>query len=253
MTMINKMSIMKYLRRGLRRYSIEMLKRNSSMWADILEYKKKSKTTGCSWIDLWTLYKFVRKMKPKEILEFGPGLSTLVICYALKKNEKEGYDGKITSLEENEFYYNMAIENHLDHLKKYVDFILSPKIEKFYYLFRGVGYEKIPQKNYDFVFIDGPTLESPTDGEMTFDYDFLEIVKSQEKPVYGIIDYRLTTSFVMQQIFPPNKVKFDALRELCFLGPMTKNDFLELKLENLTQTFNKSFSLFGNTKIRLRK
>lgn len=238
-------------RRALRRYSINMLKRNQELWKEINEYKKRTNSTGCSWIDLWTLYKFTRDRKPKEVLELGPGLSTLVISFALMENEQEGFPGRMTSMEENEFYYRKEIEIHPEYLKKYVDFVLCEKVEDYFYLFRGVKYKSKPLKNYDFVFVDGPTLESPVDGKMTFDYDLLEVVSNSENPIFGIIDYRLTTSFVCQCVFGKGKVKFDAIRELCFVGPVDKNDLVNLNLENLNKVFNETCSLLGNSKIRL--
>jgi len=64
------------------------LKRHEQLWQEINNYQNKTKSTGCSFIDYWELYKTVRSRKPKEILECGPGVSTLIMSYALMENEK---------------------------------------------------------------------------------------------------------------------------------------------------------------------
>lgn len=246
-----KIGILKFARKGLRRYSINQLKKNERLWQELNIYRNKTKSTGCSWIDLWTLYNTIRIKKPGEILELGPGLSTLVMSYALMENQKEGSPGRITAMEELEEYMDMATALQPDHLKPFVNFYLSPKVEDHLYIFRGVRYRDVPDKPYDFVFVDGPDLYAPSDGQMTFDFDFINVVKRSEKPVYGIVDYRLTTSFVFQTIFGKDKVKFDAIRELEFIGPVTKNDLLHLDLDKLTSMLLKNFKLLGNTRVRI--
>lgn len=247
-----KKEVVNFLRRILRRHSIHNLQKRKGLWNELKEYKSQTNSTGCSWIDLWTLYKIVRQKKFKEILELGPGVSTLVMSYALMENEKEGHFGRITSLEENEYYYKKEVELHPAYLKKYVNFFLCPKVEDKFYFFRGVKYKDKPFRHYDFVFIDGPTLESPIDNVMTFDFDFIEVVMQSERPVLGLVDYRLTTSFVFQAVFGKDKVKFDGIRELCFVGPVSKADLLDLSLDGLTKTFNQSIKIFGNTEIKLK-
>ena len=40
------------------------------------------------------------------------------------------------------------------HFIKYVDFVLSDVIEDHYSIFRGMRYKNIPNRNYDFVYVD---------------------------------------------------------------------------------------------------
>jgi len=48
-----------------------------------------SSSTGCTFYELWFLYDYVRKNRPKKILELGCGVSTAVICAAVAENKKE--------------------------------------------------------------------------------------------------------------------------------------------------------------------
>lgn len=252
--MINKakIKILKYARKALRKYSIFQLKKNKLLWRELNVYRSNTGSTGCSWIDLWTLYRTVRIRKPKEILECGPGVSTLIMSLALMENGKEGFPGRITAMEEDNKFLEMAYALQPDYLRSFVDFHHSPKREDYYYLFRGVRYSNVPNKAYDFVFIDGPTLDSTTDGQMTFDYDFINVAQRAIKPVYGIVDYRLTTSFVFQAIFGLEMVKFDAVRELAFVGPLNRDNLVDIDLEVLTANLLSGFHLIGNSRIRLR-
>jgi len=155
-------------------------------------------------------------------------------------------------MEELDSYYAMAVELLPEYLKTYVEFRLSPRIEDYYDLFRGVRYRDVPDRPYDFVFVDGPDLHAPSDGSLTFDFDYIHVLKNSEKPVYGIVDYRLSTSYVFQIVFGLDKVKFSAYHELAFVGPCTKDDLIPMELEPLTATFLRNARLFGNTELKLR-
>ncbi|MBI2047578.1 MAG: hypothetical protein HYT27_00405 [Parcubacteria group bacterium] len=91
-------------------------------------------------------------------------------------------------------------------------------------LFRGVGYKNIPKRPYEFVFIDGPSTTAPSDGHKTFNFDFIHVVSDSERPVFGILDLRLSTHYVLREIFGSEKVRFNPYRSLGFIGPCSKKD-----------------------------
>lgn len=250
--MYGKPWIIAQLRRVVRRYALRNLQANESLWREVRRFKDHSPSTGCSWSDLWVLYDTVRKRRPREILELGPGLSTVVLAHALIENEREGYPGRITAMEELEFYLDSARALLPDQMRPYVDYHLSPRVDDVYQIFRGVAYRDVPDRPYDFVFVDGPEHHSPTDGEFAFDIDFINVVKRSEQPVYGIVDLRLTSSFVFQTVFGPDKVKFDAVRELCFVGPCRRDDLLQLELDRLGAVMMRQARIVGNTRLQLR-
>lgn len=53
----------------------------------------------------------------------------MVMAYALMENDKEGFLGKITAMEEMQEYLDMSIELLPDFLKKYVEYQLSPRVD----------------------------------------------------------------------------------------------------------------------------
>lgn len=246
-----KLKAIKFARKVNRRLAINNLKANPALWKDIQEYMKKTNSTGCSWSDFWQLYHTVRTKKPKEILELGPGASTLVLAHALMENEKEGHPGRITAMEELQMYLDMSIELLPKKFEKYVDYNLSPRIEDYYTIFRGVRYEKLPERDYDFVFIDGPHHHSPIDDAFVFDFDFIRVVEKTKVPVSGLVDYRLSTSFVLQSLLGTRKVKFDAIKEIAIIAPCTKEDLKGLELKQLTKSLLRDAKFFSNTRVNL--
>ncbi len=50
-------------------------------------------------VDAEVAYSFVRHRKPKRIIEIGSGNTTLVMASALRKNQAEGYNCELTSIE----------------------------------------------------------------------------------------------------------------------------------------------------------
>ena len=127
--------------------------------------------------------------------------------------------------------------------------MLSDKAEYCYALFRGVGYKDVPDRPYDFVFVDGPSTQALSDGARSFDFDYINVVMTSSKPVFGIIDKRLGISYVFQRIFGEDKVVYDPKIELCFVGPFTKAD---IKRRSGSGAFTDSLRIFGRTKLRLQ-
>jgi hypothetical protein len=83
----------------------------------------------------------------------------------------------------------------------------------------------------------------------SFDFDFINVVKSSDKEVFGIVDARLGTCYVYQKIFGLDKVKYDPKSNLCFVGPCTKNN---LKTKISSESFFHKFSILGKTELNLR-
>ncbi len=245
-----KNKALKIVQRITNKIAYNHLKHNSDLMNEIHEYIKKTKSTGCSYSDYWELYNFIRTKKPREVLECGTGVSTIVMAYALMENEKkDNIKGRITSMEEVEEWYHMAIDLIPESLAKYVDFVLSPRVEDYYSIFRGVRYRDVPNRNYEFMFIDGPNHAAPSDGDITFNFDIFKVIKKQETPVYAIVDKRVNTSYVLQKVFGLAKVKYSARHHLAFIGPCTKDD---LKVIGGGKAFEGSYKLFGNSELYLK-
>lgn len=228
------------------------LERNTELWTALQDYLKKTESTGCGYIDYACLYETIRKSRPVEILECGTGVSTLIIAHALRENEKEtGITGHVTSMEEHAEWLEMSRQLLPSQYGKYVSFELSHTVEDRYSLFRGVRYADIPNKAYDFVFVDGPKYESPLDGGATFDFDFIHVLRNAEKPVGCLIDKRLSTVFVLQQLLGTDRVKYSAIAGLGYVQPCTKSDLGTIATSISSSNFAGSLRSFGNSRLSI--
>ena len=226
------------------------IKRNKVLWNNLQEYLAKTKSTGCGYIDYWYLYQYIRDNKPVEILECGTGVTTVVIATALMELESQGHGvGRITSMDSHKEYLDMSRALLPEHLRKYVDFNLSDVTEDFFSIYRGVRYKSIPTREYDFVFIDGPDYKSPLDGMLTFDFDFLYVLQQSKTPVAGMVDKRVSTCYVLQQLLGLDRVKYDPVAHLGFIKPSTKTDLLTIDTITPSLTFSDSYRAVFPTKL----
>ena len=177
---------------------------------------KESKSTGISYTDIWSLYSNIRLLKPKCILECGPGVSTYIIGFAMHENYLENeIETEMNCLEDIEFYFNDVKKFVYPDFKNKTNLILTEAIEKVYGCFLGVGYKNITKKNYDYIFIDGPSNYSKKYKSKTFNFDLLEIMQFSNSSINGIIDERISTSYVYSQILK-NKIRYNFLKNLTF-------------------------------------
>jgi predicted O-methyltransferase YrrM len=215
---------------GLPRQWIESAARrriraNDGLWSLLEPYLARTRSTGCHYSDYEVLYRYIRESKPREILECGTGVSTVVVAYALRENAiRDGIEGRVTSMEDVRFWFEMAERLLPDELRDYADIRFSRTVEDGYTIFRGVRYAEVPERGYDFVFTDGPSTLAPSDGTRSCDLDYLHVVRRAGHPVFGIVDGRLTTCYVLQKVFGPQKVRFDVLRNIGYVGPCTRHD-----------------------------
>ncbi|WP_421855062.1 class I SAM-dependent methyltransferase [Oricola sp.] len=244
-----KVRLMEWLNAREQRKADRNIRANEALWADMSAYWANSNTIPASMSDYWVLYDFVRRNKPKQILEFGTGQSTVVMSRALMENEQEtGERGHITSMEESRDWAAMAAAAMPEHLRPYHEIIQSDKRDGFYKMFRGVCYTSIPERDYDFVFSDGPERHSPVNNDKLFDLDLIFIVQRTEKPITAIVDNHYLTFYVFQKVFGVDKARYDVRKRLMYVGPVNKHDVRHLKKEN----FLNDLRFFGRSELKLR-
>jgi hypothetical protein len=217
------------MRRRVNAAAERRLRANETLWSLLEAYLAKTESTGCEFSNYDALYREIRQRKPREVLECGTGVSTVVIAQALRENARDhGIRGRVTSMEDLERWFEMAGRLLPHELKDFVDLRLSPKVEDGYSIFRGVRYASVPDRRYEFAFIDGPgTMAS--DGTRCFDFDFIHLVRHADHPVTGIVDARLTTCYVLQQVFGADNVRFNVYEALGYVGPVTRRDMRDVR------------------------
>ena len=118
-------------------------------------------------IDLSRLYKFVKNEKPLTILEFGVGYSTIVMAQAIYENYLMFNKKKKSSIRNSNLFKIFSVDTSKKwisntkkklpkHLRKFVNFSYS---EVSTILYNGEvchKYDKIPNINPEFIYLDGP-------------------------------------------------------------------------------------------------
>lgn len=210
------MIVAETVRRKWAQTQAERRLRRTAAWAPLQKYLAQTRSTGCSYIDYWHLYAAVRRYRPKEILELGTGASTIVLAHAAIENGV----GRITSMEESSDWYDHAVRNLPPGLP--VDIALSSTVEDAYSIFRGMRYRDVPDRPYEFVFVDGPSYRTMS-GEVTFDFDLIAVVSRAVQPLRAIIDKRVSTCFVLQRLLM-GKVRYLPHLGLGFVDQVTRAD-----------------------------
>ena len=136
--------------------------------------------------DLYRLHKLVVDLKRTTVLEFGCGWSSLVLSHALDINRKL-YSKEIKNLRRNNPFEHHSIDN----IKKFSDVSINSIIEfgldnsshsvsdVVAYDFQGklsTRYEKLPQINPDFIYLDAPdqfNVKGDINGLNTAHNDFM--------------------------------------------------------------------------------
>ncbi|NJM32690.1 MAG: class I SAM-dependent methyltransferase [Limnobacter sp.] len=229
-----------------------LLQRNPQLWRALQNYLRETESTGCGYIDYATLYSSIRSTKPTEVLECGTGVTTLIIAHALMENEREtSKKGRVTSMEEHAGWLEMSQQLLPEQYQSYVSFELSNTVEDKYSLFRGVRYASLPNLPYDFVFVDGPKYVSPQDGGATFDFDYLHVLRNAANPVAALIDKRLSTVFVLQQLLGHTKVRYSSVTGLGSVSPCTKHDLGNIATSISSKNFAKSLRVIGSSRLAI--
>jgi hypothetical protein len=122
-------------------------------------------------------------------------------------------------------------------------------VEDQYSIFRGVRYSELPDRKYDFVFVDGPKYDLPNGGGSTFNFDFINVLRTAENPVGCLIDKRLSTIFVLQQLLGVDRVKYFAVTGLGIVKPCSKADLGNIAFSISSKNFAGSLSVIGSSKL----
>jgi len=226
------------------------LEGKTELWELMTRAAAGTAITGASYSDYLTLYEQVRTRRPREILECGTGITTVVLAYALMENAAEDRTapGRVTSMEDDREWYDVACARLPDEVADVVDMVHSPKKDGFYKCFRGVQYEEVPDRPYDFVFSDGPDRHSPVNGDKLFNLDFIHVVVRSKAPVFGVVDNHYLTFYILQKVFGVGLARYSVSHKLMFVGPVTRDDVRFLKKES----FLPDLRIFGTTELKLR-
>ncbi len=110
------------------------------------------------WSDLWAIYSQVRERKPKVMLEFGSGCSTIIQAQALADNTAQGAPGFLHSLDADARWGQVTINSMPEHLRQYCDITLTERVEDMLGDVPVWRFAQIPDVVPDMIYLDGPAL-----------------------------------------------------------------------------------------------
>ena len=192
----------------LRKYQLELILPGAGRL--IADYQRKSKTTGTKWPTLYLIIKQIQKTKPKTILELGTGTSTIVIAECLKrlKQKDPSYNPSLISMESEIVWYRLALSLLPQEHQTIVKIIYGPRKLYQYGCWRGYYHDNIPlDMEFDMIFIDGPSYDDQSGSSACLDgvrYACLNL----NADAICIIDTRVSSAFVMQQIFGSKEFRY---------------------------------------------
>ncbi len=161
-------------------------------YADIDRYLSKFRSSGglknfYGGYKLWNLHQLLLRFKPKRILEFGSGSSTMVFCEYLRK-----HNGSLLSIDEEEKWaLNTRRLVNLQPTDS-IEIINSKKTCRPDTVPREIKYELSLQDEYDFVFVDGPSLK--VDGVKWKDAVNSNVLELAQRPEVIVVDGRRATA-----------------------------------------------------------
>ncbi len=157
--------------------------------------------------DLISIYRTIIKLKPKNILELGPGVSTYAICLAiLKLKEKDKkYKPNFIAVEESKKWFKEQLRNLPKDFENLLNIRYSKIIIKNKNGFPFAHFKDIPKLKYDFIHLDGPNPPYYKSGNKvisTYTVDIINIWKNINQKCYIIIDGREKTALHLIKQLP---------------------------------------------------
>jgi hypothetical protein len=201
------------------------LRSQPDLWRLLSAYREASESVGCSYADYAYLFRRLREYRYREVLECGTGASTVVLAYAAMLNTRDGSPCRITSLDSIKPWYESACKFFPDELRDCASIHYSDVVPSGFSIYRGVRYASLPERDYDFVFTDGPygLLE---DGSVAANFDFIHLLQNSapDHAMSTVVDHRLCTCFILQQILP-SRFSYYPSRKLGVVADAKKADF----------------------------
>jgi hypothetical protein len=137
------------------RWGKSCLKQHGALpFVDAYNAKRPPSAFEPDWYDLWHLYRDIIGFRPRQLLEYGSGQSTVVMAAALAKNAADGSQpGHLTSLESEAQWAEINHQAIPAELRQFVTVMHSPRrilseLE--------IRFSHAPVAAPDFVYLDGP-------------------------------------------------------------------------------------------------
>lgn len=161
-------------------------------------------STPCTVWELERLHRSFIVTRPERAIEFGSGISTMVLAHAVRELARTGHATRFVSMEQERAYQEDMLDWFPADLRESVDFRLSEVVR----MERDAGmtgyrYADTPDEQFDWVFVDGPEL--PLKDPMHFDADVLSLPRHRAMIVH--IDGRSSTVDGLIRELRPSRIE----------------------------------------------
>jgi hypothetical protein len=146
---------------------------------------------------------------PREVLELGAGISTIVLGHAAKLLRQRGKPCHIVSMEESEGYFHNLKRLLPKQLEEYVTLIRSDVEDRVVGSAIARFYRDKPVKSYDMVFIDGPQV--PDRDPRYLDGDLLDVIEWNDGAFTAYLDGRRYTRENLRILLPWTRQDYNAV------------------------------------------
>jgi len=169
--------------------------------------------------DLANLYRLIAERRPRVVLEFGVGYSSLVICAALRANlAKANVRGHLYVVDSEKKWIENTRNKFESDLLEFISFQYSPISVKVFDNTLCHTYDSLPDVSPNFVYVDGPSGAS---GEEEISGEINGLGFTGGRPVVGA-DVLLYESSAPLDFF----ILVDGRWETCrFLGTHLRNKY----------------------------
>lgn len=188
---------------------------DARLWPDLRKASEDSPFRGCTYREVWLLYRHILETKPKAILECGSGISTVGLANAVLQLREAGHACEFVTMEENAGYHEFLQKLIPPHLHAVCRSLRSDVAIREIGGFKGRYYADTPDLPYDMAFIDGPNVRRLGDEKKDptqFDADLL-IALAHGKPVTAFLDGRASTRKAWNALFPEARMQFEAIHK----------------------------------------
>lgn len=168
-------------------------------------------STGAQATDYMLLHRYVLARKPRVIVEFGSGKSSIVLGHALKRT-----GGQLFTYEALPEYHANLLDVMPDELRSAVTAICSPRVVTEFRGMFGVRYAESPPADAEFFFVDGPV--EIVNGRRGACLDLLfHLERHPDRHVSAIIDQKFSSQEAYQSVLPAGSVRYDPVMNVGFM------------------------------------
>jgi hypothetical protein len=168
--------------------------------------------------------KLVCERRPKVVLEFGTGVSTVFFAQLLSQ-----YGGRIVSFEQSRTYYDSVQQAFPDALRDTADIRLEPVRLSWFGSYRGIYFDFEPPAAVDLVYIDGPARtrgNAASDiGYHRVNADLVRMVQAGTKVGYAFSDHRWVNAPFFRDHLPGYEVQCSRWWKSVIIRPKMGHSF----------------------------